>query len=197
MYGGWQMAAHLGVVLCAVLILGMPLYHLSISNLLEDRMMGWASILTYYTVYPVVFFSNIAIFILSFLTAPLVEVSSHILYISFLPWHLSAKLEPLYKFFGVAAVIGIATGWALYLSSSYICLLLNLSPGTEAEAVPKRLPKRSPSWEDEAPVKSEWATQFVNASDSIGDSSWRRSQPGPSGLGLRSRRLMGANTASS
>lgn len=87
------MAAHLGVVLCAVLILGMPLYHLSISNLLEDRMMGWASILTYYTVYPVVFFSNIAIFILSFLTAPLVEVSSHILYISFLPWHLSAKLE--------------------------------------------------------------------------------------------------------
>ncbi|EZF29838.1 hypothetical protein H109_01275 [Trichophyton interdigitale MR816] len=189
------MAAHLGVALCAVLILGLPLYQFSISNLLQDRTIGWASTLTYYVVYPVVLFSNIAISILSFVTAPLIELSSHILYISLLPWHLSTKLEPLYKFFGVAAVIGIATGWALFLSSSYICLLLNLSPRTEAEADPKRLPKRRPSWDDEAPVKSEWATQFANASDSIDDSSWRRSQPGPSGL--RSRRLIGANTAPS
>lgn len=87
------MVAHLGVALCAVLILGLPLYQPSISSLLQDRTMGWASILTYYVVYPVVLFSNIAISILSLVTAPLIELSSHMLYISLLPWHLSTKLE--------------------------------------------------------------------------------------------------------
>ncbi|EFR03460.1 hypothetical protein MGYG_06458 [Nannizzia gypsea CBS 118893] len=185
------MAAHLGAALCAILILGLPLYQLGMSDPQQVQSMGWVSILTYYVVYPAVFFSKIFISILRFLTAPLVELSTHILYVCLLPWHMSTKLEPLYKFFGIAAVIGIATGWALSLSSSYISLLLNLSSGTEA--APKRLSKHRPGWEDEAPVKSEWATQFANNSDSIDDTTWRYSQPEPSGL--RSRLIASRTTS--
>ncbi|KAM5464063.1 hypothetical protein MauCBS54593_007242 [Microsporum audouinii] len=203
MYGQGQMATHLGVAISAIVVLGLPLYQLGIPDLHQLHTMGWASIiriLAYYTVYPLVFFSSIFISTLRFLAAPLIELSSHLLYISLLPWRMSTKLEPLYKFFGVAAVIGVATGWALYLSSTYIFLLLNLSPSPRA--VSSHWKKHGQSRTGGFSAKSDWATQFVNSSDNKDDFPWRPTREStlddpPKLSGLRYRRSMATKMSSS
>ncbi|KAK2873691.1 hypothetical protein FQN49_002152 [Arthroderma sp. PD_2] len=178
--------------------LGVPIYQLGIPDLRQIYTLGWMAVirtLGYYTVYPIVFFSTIFFSTLGFFAAPIIELSSHLLYFCLLPWHMSTKLEPLYKFFGVAAVIGIATGWVLHLTSTYISHLLNLRPRSRAVSNQWCMRKRKSSWEGRSSVKPDWATQFVNSNKGKADSLWKPKrgsvigdQPGPSGLRVRQLR---------
>lgn len=63
--------------------------------------------------------------------APVVHLGSYILSGILLPLTLLAKLETLYIYLGVAAVIGLISGSILHLSSTVLISLFNLAPGPE------------------------------------------------------------------
>jgi len=92
--------------------------------------MTWVSVLNsifYYVLLPVVAFFRSLLVVL----APLLHLGNHLLSGLLLPLRLLAKLETLYIYLGVAAVIGLVTGSILHLTSTVLVELFNLVPTAE------------------------------------------------------------------
>lgn len=77
--------------------------------------------------------------------APFVHLFKFAYQLSLLPLESLAKFESLYIFFSIAALVGILSGFTLYLTSSLLSSLIDLQP---TPAAPKANPEKIKATED-------------------------------------------------
>jgi len=80
----------------------------------------------YYITYPIFFLLRWLLAILIVITAPFLHLAQYVLHACVWPWHQLARFETLYIFFGVATLVGLLTGTALYYCSGFIVATLRL-----------------------------------------------------------------------
>ncbi|MCJ1403267.1 hypothetical protein MMC11_006490 [Xylographa trunciseda] len=85
----------------------------------------------YYVCWPIIIILRLLLAALTFIAAPILHVAHYLTYGVLWPIRQLAKLETLYIYFGVAALVGILTGAVLHYSINFIVRTLGIDRVTE------------------------------------------------------------------